>query len=257
MLKQSSSPPLHPSSTLAPMVRKLQLWKRLTEEEQAAVMGLPFDVATLQPGEYVVREGTKASSSCLLIDGFACRVKLSHEGDRSISAVQMRGDVVDLQNSLLGCADHSVQAMTTAKVAKIPREAVIDLAFSFPNVGLAMWYDTLVDASVFREWILNIARRDAQARIAHLLCEFGIRLEALGLGERNSFELPMTQEQIADATGLTSVHVNRSLQELEARALITRTVRYVAVADWPTLCEAGQFDDAYLHLKHPQDTPNL
>lgn len=160
----------------------------------------------------------------------------------------MKGDVVDLQNSLLGEADHSVRVLTRAEVAFIPREAIVELAFRLSNVGLAMWYDTLVDGSIFREWILNIARRDAQTRIAHLLCEFGVRLEALGLGDRSSYELPMTQEQLADATGLTSVHVNRSLMDLEARGLIARTVRYVVVSDWARLETAGDFDPAYLHL---------
>lgn len=168
----------------------------------------------------------------------------------------MKGDVVDLQNSLLGQADHSVQALSRAEVAFIPRGAIIELAFRLPNVGLAMWYDTLVDGSIFREWILNIARRDAQTRIAHLLCEFGVRLEALGMGDRSSYELPMSQDQLADATGLTAVHVNRSLMELEARGLITRTIRYVAVADWPNLKEAGEFDEAYLHLRQAERLPS-
>jgi CRP-like cAMP-binding protein len=115
-----------------------------------------------------------------------------------------------------------------------------------------MWYDTLVDASISREWIANIARRSAQVRIAHVLCEFGVRLEALGLGDRSSYEFPMTQEQLADATGLTPVHVNRSLKSLEAQGLLARASRYVAVGDWPSLQKAGDFDEAYLHLKTPE-----
>lgn len=230
------------------MLRKFQLWRALDEHEQAALLALPHELQTIQPSQYIIREGQPAIHSCLLISGFAYRQKLARDGARSINAVHMEGDMVDLQNSLLGRADHSVQALTRAEVAFIPREAVIELAMKMPTIGLAMWYDTLVDGSVFREWLLNIARRDAQTRIAHLLCEFGVRLEMLGLGDRCSFELPMTQEQLADATGLTSVHVNRSLMELEARGLITRTVRYVAVADWDRLLEAADFDDAYLHL---------
>jgi CRP-like cAMP-binding protein len=107
-----------------------------------------------------------------------------------------------------------------------------------------MWYDTLVDGSIFREWITNVARRDAATRIAHLLCELGVRLEALGLGKRDSFELSMSQEQLADSTGLTAVHVNRTLKELEARALINRTNRTVSIADWHRLEAAGDFEDS-------------
>jgi len=237
------------SSALQPMVRKLQLWKELEAAEQEAILALPHEVSALDAGKYIVREGECTTQSCLLLGGFAHRHKLASDGARSISAVHMKGDVVDLQNSLLERADHSVQALTKVEVAFIPREAIVDIAFRLPRIGLAMWYDTLVDASIFREWILNIARRDAQTRIAHVICEFGLRLEALGLGDRHSYEFPLTQEQLADATGLTPVHVNRSLMELQAKGLITRTVRYVAVANWSMLAEAGEFDNAYLHLR--------
>jgi CRP-like cAMP-binding protein len=235
-------------SPLAPMLRKLRLWTELGDDEEQALLALPHILSQAEAGKYIVREGDEARHSCLLVSGFAYRQKVTRNGARSISAIHMQGDLVDLQNSLLGYADHSVQALTRSEIASIPREAVIALAFQFPRIGMAMWYDTLVDASIFREWILNIARRESIQRIAHLLCEFGIRLEALGLGKRLSYELPMTQEQLADATGLTPVHVNRTLKELEARGLITRTVRNVAVADWSNLERAGDFNDAYLHL---------
>ena len=114
-----------------------------------------------------------------------------------------------------------------------------------------MWYDTLVDASIFREWIANIARRQAGPRLSHLLCEFGLRLEAIGLGDRASFELPMTQEQLADATGLTPVHVNRTLKDLEARGLIARTRKFVAIDDWSGMLDEAGFNDTYLHIRDP------
>jgi CRP-like cAMP-binding protein len=230
------------------MARKLQLWHEFQADEEEAVLRLPHHVARLGAGDYIVEQGAAAEQACVLLSGYVCRQKLTSEGTRSISAVHMRGDIVDLQNSLLGCADHSVQALTQSEVALIPREAIVELAFRSPKIGLAMWYDTLVDASIFREWLLNLGRRDAQTRIAHLICEFGVRLESLGLGDRSSYEFPMTQEQLADATGLTNVHVNRSIKELEARGLITRTKRYIVVANWPNLQQAGDFDDAYLHL---------
>jgi len=238
--------------TLAPMLRKLQLWAELDALEREAVLALPHKVETVQAGAYIVRDGERAAHSCLLLSGFAIRLKITSGGGRSISAVHLRGDIVDLQNSLLRTADHSVQALTRAEIARIPREALVDLAFRLPRVGLAMWYDTLVDASIFREWIANVARRGARMRIAHVLCEFGVRLESLGLGDRSSFQLPMTQEQLADVAGLTPVHVNRSLRSLEAEGLLARTARYVAVADWPSLQKAGDFDAAYLHLEMPQ-----
>jgi CRP-like cAMP-binding protein len=247
-MSESTLQPMLCNSTLQPMLRKLQLWKKLSAEEQEALLALPHRVETVEANRYIVRQGDKPENSCLLLSGFACRQKLSGEGGRSISALHMKGDVVDLQNSLLHLADHSVLAMTRTQVARIPREAIVDLAFRYPKIGLAMWYDTLVDGSIFREWLLNVTRRDAQTRIAHLICEFGVRLESLGMGSRSTYEFPMTQEQLGDATGLTSVHVNRTLMDLQARGLITRTVRYVVVADWDRLKAAGDFDEAYLHL---------
>jgi CRP-like cAMP-binding protein len=117
---------------------------------------------------------------------------------------------------------------------------------------MAMWLDTLVDGSIFREWIANVGRRNARERIAHLLCEFSLRLEAAGLGEHARYTLPMTQEQLADCTGLTSVHVNRTVRRLEADGVISRTNRTVTVADWKRLAEEGDFSSAYLHLREDQ-----
>lgn len=242
-----NAPSPHPSP-LEPMIRKLGLWKKLGPDERDAILALPHKLEELAPSAYVVREGQATTSSCLLISGFTYRQKISRRGARSINAVHMQGDIVDLQNSLLGRADHSVQALTRATIARIPREAITAAAVRYPNLGMAMWYDTLVDASIFREWILNNARRDAQTRIAHILCEFGVRLESLGLSDRSSYEFPMTQEQLADACGLTPVHVNRSLRDLEARGLITRDARFVRVADWSRLKQAGEFEVDYLHL---------
>jgi CRP-like cAMP-binding protein len=146
--------------------------------------------------------------------------------------------------------------LTASQIAFIPRESIKALAFERPNVGMAMWFDTLVDASVFREWIANVGRRDAHTRIAHLLCEFSLRLKVAGLGEATNYELPMSQEQIADCTGLTSVHVNRTLKKLETENLISRRgSRSVTIGDWNKLAHAGDFDSTYLHLR--EDEPAL
>ena len=199
-----------------------------------------------------MREGDLATHSCLLRSGFVYRHKIVRNGARQILSIHMSGDMVDLQNSLLGMADHSVQALTRAEVAFIPREEIKKIAFGRPAVGMAMWHDTLVDGSIFREWIANVGRRDARTRLAHLLCEFAVRLEAAGLADRDKYTLPMTQEQLADCTGLTSVHVNRTLQGLERDSVISRTKRTVTVADWKRLAEVGDFSSAYLHLRPDQ-----
>jgi CRP-like cAMP-binding protein len=167
----------------------------------------------------------------------------------------MKGDIVDLQNSLLGTADHNVQMLTPGEVAMIPVENMRELAFAHPAVGMAMWYETLVEGSIFREWVLNIGRRDARTRIAHLLCEFAIRLEVAELGHPTAYELPITQEQLADAVALTSVHVNRMLMQLERDGLITRTKRIISIVDWQDLVKVADFEPRYLHLNRNQSAP--
>jgi CRP-like cAMP-binding protein len=238
------------STSLQPLVEKLAYRACLSDEDRAAIMALPFELRTVERGHFIVRERDLATHSCLLLSGFSVRSKLTATGDRQILAIQMKGEMVDLQNSLLKVADHSVQMLTAGKVAMIPREEVIKLTTERPQVAHAMWLDTLVDASIFREWLLNIGRRDARTRVAHLLCEFAVRLRIAGLGKESNFELPMTQEQLADATGLTSVHINRTLKALEQEELILRlNPRAIWIGDWRKLAEAGDFDTNYLHLR--------
>ena len=237
-------------SRLEPMLRKLEYWQKLPAEDRAAVLALPHTIKRYEAHQYIVREFDRAEYSCVLLSGFAIRHKTVAGGHRQILAIHMKGETVDLQNSLLDRADHSVQMLTAGVAAMVPREAVRRLAFERPAVGQAMWIDTLVDASIFREWIANIGRRDARTRVAHLLCEFSLRLEVAGLGAQTNYELPMTQDQLADATGLTSVHVNRTLKSLERDGLIERrTPRFIDIGDWRKLAEVGDFNSAYLHLE--------
>jgi CRP-like cAMP-binding protein len=237
-------------STLQPLVEKLAYRSELTAEDRAAIMALPFTLRVMERGQFIVRERELARHSCVMLAGYSIRSKIVATGDRQIVAIHMKGEVVDLQNSLLEVADHSVQMLTPGKVAMIPREEILRVTRARPNVAHAMWIDTLVDASIFREWIANVGRRDARTRIAHVLCEFAVRLRLAGLGHDTGYELPMTQDQIADATGLTSVHVNRTIKALEKEGLIQRpNPRAIHIGDWRTLAEVGDFDSQYLHLR--------
>jgi CRP-like cAMP-binding protein len=210
----------------------------------------------MERSQFIVRERELATHSCLMLAGFSVRSKLTAAGARQIVAIHMKGEMVDLQNSMLKVADHSVQMLTPGTIAMIPREAIIDITLRYPAIGHAMWLDTLVDGSIFREWITNIGRRDARTRVAHLLCEFSLRLKIAGLGESTHYELPMTQEQLGDATGMTSVHVNRTLKSLEADELILRAnPKSIHIGDWRKLADAGDFDSNYLHLR--DDEPAL
>ena len=236
-------------SPLRHMVRKLGYWTTLDEADQAALLALPYKLKTFDALDYMVREGDRPSHSCIVVSGYCFRQKLVADGARQIVSIHMRGDLVDLQNAVLRVADHNVQALVRCEVALVPHEAIRQLAFDRPNVGLAMWYDTLVDGSIFREWIANIGRRDARTRTAHLFCELALRLKVAGLGRQTDYEMPMTQEQLADTLGLTAVHVNRTIKLLESEGLIGRaTSRAITIGDGKKLADAGDFDSGYLHL---------
>lgn len=236
-----------PEPTLQPMVRKLRLWQELDEADAAALLALPHVVRTLKAGQLVAWDGDRPQHSCLLISGFAFRHKIAGTGARQILSVHMRGDVIDLHNAILRIADHNIQMLTAGDVAMIPFEAILDIAAARPRVAAALWYETLVDGSIFREWIVNVGRRDARTRIAHLLCELALRQELAGLGDRLCYQMPMTQEQLSDAVGLTPVHVNRMLMGLGTDGLIRRNHRSITVMDWAALAKAGDFEPRYLH----------
>jgi CRP-like cAMP-binding protein len=244
-----------PEHALALMVRKLSLWTELSPNDRDEIFTLPHQRRHLDAGQYLVWDGDQPQNCCLLLSGFAYRHKHAGNGGRQIVSIHMKGDLIDLQNSLLGIADHNVQMLTAGEVALIPVDAIRRLAFHNPAVGMAMWYETLVDGSIFREWVLNIGRRDARTRIAHLLCEFALRLQVAELGDRTNYELPITQEQLADAVALTPVHVNRTLMKLEQDGLITRTKRMITIVDWTKLAKVADFEPRYLHLDRQNCLP--
>ncbi len=239
--------PPTPEATLQPMLRKLEQRRNLDEADRRAVLALPHTKRAIKSGQVLVWDGDLAQNSCLLLSGFAFRHKIAGNGLRQILSVHMRGDLVDLHNAMLGVADHNIQMLTDGEVAMIPIEPLREMMAARPRVADALWYETLVDGSIFREWIVNVGRRDARTRIAHLLCELALRQEQAGLAERRAYRMPMTQDQLADCTGLTAVHVNRMLKELDGDGLISRHQREVMITDWPALTKVGDFSANYLH----------
>lgn len=228
------------------MIAKLSRLASLDDADRQAIRALPVQIKSASSGQYLVREGDDTTVCCMLLDGFACRHKEAGDGGRQIVSFHIPGDILDLQHLMLERADHNVQTITPATVAWIPASEIKALTRSRPNINDALWRDTLIDASVFREWVLNVGRRDAKSRIAHMLCEFAARA-AVGLAPPERITLPMTQEHIADATGLTSVHVNRTLKELDQSGVIERNKRDIRIIDWPGMQRIADFDPAYLH----------
>ena len=231
----------------APLLRRWEKRSQLSPDDCNAVMSLPWIERTYSRDAYIVREGDAPGVCGLLLRGFAYRQKLVRNGARQIISIHIPGEFVDLQNSLLERADHNVQSLNQVHVAMVPATALIELADKRPEVGRAMWLDTLIDASVFREWVVNVGRRDARARIAHLLCELALRLQVSGVAGSDMIEFPLTQEQLGDATGLTAVHTNRVLQSLREEGLIRLMSRSLTVLDWERLKNVGEFSELYLH----------
>jgi len=219
----------------------------LTSGDREALLALPHSRKSFAKDGYIVREGQLAKECTLLLNGFAFRQKLLTNGDRQIISIHIPTEFIDLQNGLLEIADHSVRSLGPSEIAAVPREALMELADARPVIRRALWIDTLIDSSIFREWVVNVGRRDSRARLAHLLCELAVRLERIGRGRNGMFDLPITQEQLADATGLTAVHTNRTLQSLRRDGLIQMSNGILQVLDWKGLREIGEFDELYLH----------
>jgi CRP-like cAMP-binding protein len=232
---------------IAPLIRRWERRCELSDADKQALGALPATIKSFEKEAYLVRDGQPTTHCTILLEGFVYRQKLIRDGLRQIISIHIPGEFIDLQNGLLGVADHGVQSLNRSRVAQIPREALMEMADRHPTIRRAMWLDTLIDASIFREWVVNVGRRNARSRIAHLLCELAARLEAAGMGAQNSYPLPLTQEQLGDATGLTAVHTNRTLQALRREGLVTLTAQSLTVLDWEELREVGDFNERYLH----------
>lgn len=234
---------------LFPLVRKLESIATLTDEERRAVESLPVKTRVLRSGQDIVRDGDCASQCCLILEGWACRYKLVGEGRRQIFSFHVAGDIPDLQSLHVPLMDHSLATLTEATVALIPHEDVRDLTTRFPGIAAVLWRDTLVDAAIFREWMVCMGRRSAFEHIAHLFCELYLKQEAVGLAGEHRCPLPITQVDIADAMGLSNVHVNRVLKEMRGQGLITLHSQTLVIQAWEKLLEASEFDATYLHLR--------
>jgi CRP-like cAMP-binding protein len=234
-------------SFLDPLFRRWSRRIALTAEDQRSVEDLPWSRRVLTRDSYLVREGEPTSFCSLLVSGFAFRQKLVSDGARQIISIHIPGELLDIQNSLLDIADHNVQSLTRSTVAVVHKTPLADLLASRPNVRRAIWLDSLIDASVFREWVVNVGRRDAKTRIAHLLCELAARLASSGMNNGEMYDFPLTQEQIGDCTGLTAVHTNRTLQALRKDGLVALSSSRLTILDWDALAELGDFNERYLH----------
>ena len=238
-----------------PLLRKLANFTQLSEDESNAVNECSQDVREFAAGEDVISQGDRTGGVKLLLDGFACRYKVLEDGRRQIVAYFVPGDLCDLRVFILKRMDHSIGAVVASKVATISPENILRLTHTYPTLTRALWWSTLVEEAIAREWLVNVGQRDALERTAHLFCELLYRFRAVGLNQGNSCTLPLTQVELAETLGLSSVHVNRTLQELRRRNLITLEGGTLTIQNLDELKELSFFNPDYLHLDYGNDKP--
>lgn len=241
-----SAPDQHAMTML---IRKLKSIAPLLDTDRRAIESLPVRIHNLDARQDIVRDGDKPSHCCLIIDGWACRYKLLSQGKRQILSFHIPGDIPDLQSLHVPTMDHSLGTLTKATVAFIPHDSLRELTVRHPGIAAIFWRDTLIDAGIFREWLVSMGRRSAFEHVAHLFCELYLKLQAVGLAGNYRCPLPVTQADLADALGLTTVHVNRVIQEMRGKTLLTLRNRTLAIEAWDELLRISEFDPTYLHLE--------
>lgn len=231
-------------------LHRLNLRSHLTPVEQQAVLDLPAFPAELEANIDHVALDEMTEFASLVVTGVLGRFGQNARGDRQITALHVPGDMANLQSVVEPRATSALQALCRTKVLKVPHHALRSAAARHPALAEAFWRDCMVDAAILSQWVVNIGRRDAAGRIAHLLCETATR-QSVRETRADTFEFPLTQNQIADATGMTSVHVNRTLKAL--RSLVALTGRSARVLDWAQLSALADFDPGYLQRDVPSD----
>lgn len=232
-----------------PLTMKLEQFTRFTPEERQRLDHLlTYPTKTVQRGRAIVREGQKVGHIHLVLTGLGARAKTLRNGERQIMALLVPGDLCDVEVFVLQAMDHDIMAMAETTCVLIPEKVIQELLTESSNITKALWWSTMTDSAVLREWIVDHGSRDAAERISHLMCEMLIRYRIVGATTDDSFPFLLTQEELADATGMTPVHVNRMIQQLRAEGLIELRGKVLTVLDPQALQQRARYDSSYLHL---------
>lgn len=232
---------------LALYERRLVLRSPLSAEEREALLGLDGRITSVR-GDFV-HLGDRVTEACLVVDGLVARFAQVGNGNRTIVALHIPGDMADLHSVVAPHVTWALHALAPTRILRIRHAALRDLAERFPALHTAFWRDCVVDANVLAQWMVNVTRKEALPRAAHLLCEMQLRYNAIGLGDADGFEFPITQLDLADALGLTAVHLNRVLKRLKEDGLAIKGKTRAVIADQARLSGIAEFDDAYLQLE--------
>lgn len=242
-------PPVVEGSLAQPVIRRLNALRSLSGDGMAALEhAIREGMQRVAPGEDVVYEGDPADSVRMVLSGWLCRYKTLEDGRRQIVNIVLPGETCDAYAYLLSVMDHSISTLTSVVYSEVKRAQFEALIACDRMLAEAFWCETLVNAAIQREWAINLGRRTALERVAHLLCEIFERLRPVGLTEGSTCSFPMTQMDMADATGLSVVHLNRTLQELRGSGLILLRDRTLTIPDLEALKSAALFSPTYLQL---------
>ena len=229
---------------------KIEAFTKLSSDDRQALAALSQNVRYIDPRRDLIAEGDKPKYVHLVLDGWGARYKTLPDGKRQIVSLFLPGDFCDLNVYILKQMDHSIGAITRLKVAMITPDEMTRLTHERPRVTQALWWHELVMTAIQREWTLNLGQRTAYERLGHLLVELYLRLRTVGLASNGSCDFPLTQNDLADSSGLTPVHVNRTLQELRREGLIELERRHLHILDIERLKDVSMFNPNYLHLDH-------
>ena len=238
------------------LIRKLENFAPLAEEEKAALLAASNTVRRYGAHEDLILQGSPNDGVKVILEGLACRYKVLPDGRRQIVAYFVPGDMCDLRTFLLRRLDHSIGTLCPVEAALLPQESVLELTDRYPRLTRALWWSTLVEEAITREWIVNVGHRTAFERMAHLFCEIFFRLQAVGLTQDNRCDLPLTQTELADTLALSAVHVNRTLMDMRRARLITFQGRQLIIHDRQALQSVAGFDPNYLHLGSDTQRPS-
>lgn len=235
---------------MSPLVRKLEQFVRLSPADCAVLERAASErVRNFGPRVDIAREGERPKDVQLILSGWACRYKQLEDGRRQVVSFFLPGDICDLNIFILREMDHSIGTITPVSIADLSRDFFDQIGTGYPRIVTAFWWESLVNSAIQREWTMNLGQRTASERMAHLFCEILVRLRLAGLTQADSCEFPLTQADLADATGLSKVHVNRTLQELRSAGLIVLKGKTLVVPNLGRLMNAGLFNANYLHME--------
>ena len=232
-----------------PLTMKLEQFTRFDQQERERLNALmSYPTKSFARGETMIAEGEKVTDIHLVLTGLAARSKLLADGSRQIMAFLIPGDLCDVEVFVLEAIDHDIVAMAESTCVLVPADVMEELLTQSSNITRAMWWSTMTDSAILREWIVDHGSRDARERIAHLFYEMLVRYRVVGETADDAIPFPITQEELAEATGMTPVHVNRILSQFRSEGLVEIKGRVLTVLDPPRLREAAQYDPRYLHL---------